>query len=66
MRQNHYYWIGLRKEAAEWQWDDGSPFTNDVYVFSAVTRNLVGGIGICLTETRKKMSCCQSRVERRM
>ncbi|CAM2097846.1 killer cell lectin-like receptor subfamily G member 1 isoform X1 [Caretta caretta] len=30
LRQNHYYWIGLRKEAAEWQWDDGSPFTNDV------------------------------------
>ncbi|KAH1185450.1 hypothetical protein KIL84_018199 [Mauremys mutica] len=30
LRQNHYYWIGLRKEAAGWQWDDGSPFTNDV------------------------------------
>ncbi|XP_030400504.1 C-type lectin domain family 2 member L-like [Gopherus evgoodei] len=30
LRQNHYYWIGLRKEAAGLQWDDGSPFTNDV------------------------------------
>ncbi|XP_053872250.1 C-type lectin domain family 2 member B-like isoform X1 [Malaclemys terrapin pileata] len=30
LRQNHYYWIGLRKEAAGWQWDDGSLFTNDV------------------------------------
>ncbi|XP_039379062.1 C-type lectin domain family 2 member L-like [Mauremys reevesii] len=30
LRQNHYYWIGLRKEAAGWQWDDGSPFTNDI------------------------------------
>ncbi|XP_065421197.1 killer cell lectin-like receptor subfamily G member 1 isoform X2 [Chrysemys picta bellii] len=30
LRQNHYYWIGLRKEATGWQWDDGSLFTNDV------------------------------------
>uniref|UniRef100_A0A8C3RRM4 C-type lectin domain-containing protein n=1 Tax=Chelydra serpentina TaxID=8475 RepID=A0A8C3RRM4_CHESE len=29
LRQNHYYWIGLRKEAAGWQWDDGSLFTNN-------------------------------------